>query len=752
MKEHPTQVFMSNPRALRVEYCLDDECLKIWWSPLAGISNKCEDRNYSSRDAHLNVFESISFTGCGLDKFTSCSYDPYHCILYFKDQALHFALRPDIAAVFVWGEKGLAIDIKTERHDKDVVVSQDSLVMRHREPRFSFEFSVHIGTGDGKFRHSHIREPENCRFARAELAANQLIVIAVGLAGDKTTEIAKKLAVKPPETHISETNAILEQFEKMGHVSSFAHPDLECLRRKVVRGLHSMIDDSGAFRASLKAIYYLIWVRDSGFSFAYQTAAGLPHRLRELCRFLLDNPTYVNEPGLPKGRIFAQLINSRYGKLEEDGLFYVVWALFMYWTQNGNLDFMTSADWDLIYEALEWIEKVCWDDERKLYGEHFADETPTKGHRDSGYDYAIGMPTNIEWSFLTWKNVGVVRNYDVYFNTLMHSVYVMLAAMRSRLDLLRKGERVLPELLKLLNMRNQGVPIYAEQLLENGERVLVAHWGQAISCCVWGLTIPNFVPLPDWDTVLANTMDALIAKPEMHFMNGICSAMSAVDTWLYPEEKLISLHKRIAEETNRSGKYLPMGGAMPEKFGAPEGNIYHDIRPQGFAMGAWLSALSSLGLRRLPYGLAFRPTKAFERISKYLWQGALLDIEFGHAGSNLAIEIDGKIIYGTLQIPEKYISEKDQHKIRLVSDTKCRPLLLRSHVRLDYVEEKSMSLSYYFTAFGVASLTFSQTVKDAILFDDEGKPIPHRWVECNGLHTCYFEHFGKASISISADF
>lgn len=331
----------------------------------------------------------------------------------------------------------------------------------------------------------------------------------------------KPLRQNHPLTHIAETNAILKNVEDIGHISSSAYPDLERLRRNVIRGLHSMIDDSGAFRASLKAIYYLIWVRDSGFAFAYQAAAGWPHRLRELCRFFLDNPTSLNEPGLPKGRIFAQLINRKYGKLEEDGLFYVVWTLFMHWTQNGNLDFMTSADWALIDEALDWLEKVCWDEERKLYGEHFADETPTKGHRDCGYDYAIGMPTNIEWSFLTWKNIGVLRNYDIYFNILMHSVYAMLAAMRNRPDMLEKATRVWPELQKLLNTRNEGIPVYAEQLLENGQRVLVPYWGQAVSCCVWGLTIPNFAPMADWDTILANTMDALISKPEMHFMNGI---------------------------------------------------------------------------------------------------------------------------------------------------------------------------------------------------------------------------------------
>ncbi|NBD37430.1 MAG: hypothetical protein GVY10_02545, partial [Verrucomicrobia bacterium] len=56
---HPTQIFLSNPHALRVEFRLDDQRLDIWWSPRAGESADYRDRNYSSRDAHLCVFESI---------------------------------------------------------------------------------------------------------------------------------------------------------------------------------------------------------------------------------------------------------------------------------------------------------------------------------------------------------------------------------------------------------------------------------------------------------------------------------------------------------------------------------------------------------------------------------------------------------------------------------------------------------------------------------------------------------------------
>ncbi len=99
---HPTQIFLANPQALRVEYRLDNERLELWWSPLAGQSTDCADRNYSSRDAHLSVFAEISLPGCGLGAFQHCNYDPYHCALLFEKQTLHLALRTDLAAVLLW--------------------------------------------------------------------------------------------------------------------------------------------------------------------------------------------------------------------------------------------------------------------------------------------------------------------------------------------------------------------------------------------------------------------------------------------------------------------------------------------------------------------------------------------------------------------------------------------------------------------------------------------------------------------------
>jgi hypothetical protein len=744
---HPTQVFFSNPNALRVEYRVDDGRLILWWSPLAGQSTDCRDRNYSSRDAHLSVFEEIELPGWDLGSFERCDYDPYHCVLHFAQGCLHLAVAIDQPALLLWSDQPLNVDFKAPRFAIAEVQQAAALQVRHDEPRHQFRFAAAIGAGDGHFRHCHFRAAEQPLFSQAALAAGQPLAIGVGLAHQPVVEALKALCVAGHHAVLEQADAALAAQIACGNTVSETYPQLDALRACVIRSLHSMIDASGAFRASLKAIYYLLWVRDAGFAFPYQAAAGWPHQLAAVCRFILDNPHRVSDPGLPQTRMFGQLIHRELGKLEEDGLYYVVWLLFTHWTQHGHLDFVTEADWALIDEALEWVEAVTWDAQRGLFGEFTADETATYGHRDMGWDYAIGKPTADH--HLRFEGASVTRNYDVYFNTCMHSAYTMLTALRGDPRYAAKATRLWPQLQELLSERSDGIPTYGELLMHDGSRIRPKYWGPdaGASCCVWGLSMPNFLPLADADAIHAAVLDAIIAQPEMHFINGICSAISAVDTWVYPEDRCLALHLRLADETNRPGKFLPMGGAMPEKFNAPQGNLYHDIRPQGFAMGAWLAAWSGLGLRRLPYGLAMRPTRALKELSNYTWQGKTLHFAFAAPADcrQLALEIDGTRIGSSLQLPESAL--RDGSHIRLV-EAPPSLLLLRSSARLNGVTAADSTLDYLGHAYGLTRLTFNQPIAHCSLLAAHGRPIPCESTASGPLFHLDFSHHGSFQLSV----
>jgi hypothetical protein len=715
---HPTQILLHNPQALRVEYRLDDQRLILWWSPLAGKSHDAAERNFSNRDNHLDVFEEITLAGCGLGDFLGCDYDPYHCVLRFRAQILHIALRHDAAAVFLWAGQPLLVDFKSGRYDEVLDASPTGLGLLHSEPSHAFEFVAALGGGDGTIRHSPIRAKWRSTYSQAALSPGQLLVIGVGLGGGDTAARMRALAAIAPSVHLAATDAALDPIGDMGRIVSGRHPEMEKLRRTVVRGLHSMIDESGAMRASIKAIYYLIWVRDGGFCFPYQAAAGWTHKLPELCRFLLANPTRARGEGIPPGRMFAQLVDPDYGKYEEDGVFYVIWLAFTHWTQTGSREFFEGENLALIEEAVAWVEDHIFDPERGLFGGYFADETPAHMSRDYGWDAAIGKPGGDEHIWHEGRKI--VRSYDIYINTLMHSAYTMLAAAGG----VRHGEKAAAlwkNLGPLYRDLRGSLPPYGDLVTGDGQTVRARHTGAHNTTFFWALSIPNFLPLDGRESMNAAVLDEIISKPEMHWINGICAAVAAADTWYHDESRLLDLLRRVADDTLEPGAFLPMGGAMPEKLGAPQGNIFHDIRPQAFAMGTWLGAWASLGLRRLPHGLALRPTRAFEKLLDFSWRGRTLDFFFDYNGRTPALEINGTRIAGTLQIPEGPLL-RERNVVRLVEGDPG-PLLLRSTARLDALRAGDGLLDYAFTCHGLTSICFHAPPAEIGLADAENNPV-----------------------------
>ncbi len=736
---HPTQVFLHNPCALRVEYRLDDQRLTLWWSPGAGESFDAVERNYSNRDDHLEVFDAIHIPGCDKESFERCDYDPYHVVLHFKEQVLHLAVAVDEAILLLWGEKPQRVTFKTHRHDLAIEESETSFVVSHKEPTHHFEFAART-TRPGQFRHSYFHGPHASRYAEAVLGPGVPLAIGVGLVGSGIgARLGRNLY---PGSILEAANAALNDSCAQGRVHMPDHPGLESLRDKMVRGLHSMIDDSGAMRASIKAIYYLIWVRDAGFCFPYQAAAGWTHRLPELCQLLLTNPTTARGDGIPGGRMFAQLVNKDYGKYEEDGIFYVLWVVFTHWTQTGDAAFVSDENLSLLDEAMDWVERYIFDRERGLFGQHFADETPAVGARDDEWDYAIGKPGKSERP--TFDGIPISRFYDTYINVLMHSAWTMLAAITDgdKSDTYTAKATALWKKIKpFFDTRTNGLPQYGELLLADGRRVVCPPWKlECTTVYVWALSIPSFVPVDDWDDIRAGLLKHIMAQPTLFWINGLCSTIASVDPICHREADLLAALEMIRSEAETPGPFLPMGGAMPEKLGAPQGNLYHDIRPQGFAMGAFLGALTSLGIRRLPHGLAVRPTAAIAGIESYPWRGKSLRFEFAGATTHPALEINGQRIPGTLQIPEDTLNNIEP-MVRTV-DGGDGLLLVRSTIRLESVTECDEFVIYTGVAYGLSEMTFSRS-PTTILTNASGSPIPHSLSEGSGLHHLRFTFKGS---------
>jgi hypothetical protein len=145
----------------------------------------------------------------------------------------------------------------------------------------------------------------------------------------------------------------------------------------------------------------------------------------------------------------------------------------------------------------------------------------------------------------------------------------------------------------------------------------------------------------------------------------------------------------------------------------------------------------------LPYGIALRPTQAFESLKNYIWRGSKLNFKFGIKGYSIGIEIDGKKVYGTLQVPQSMIGNRNSVDISLIESDDL-PLWLRSTVELLTVD----GLLYTFKAYGLSEIRFNKVINCSRIIDESGKIVDCSWIKNKNMSVCQFTHFGTLRLEI----
>lgn len=710
-----TQVFLATPRGLRIEFRLDDATLRLWWSPRAGESFDSSDRNFSNRDDHLDVFAQIDVENLPLDQFLRCDYDAYRAVLHYVHGSLTLATVPDAAAVRLSATFPLIVNFQTHRYDERLGFDGTGWLVSHVEPAGRFEFSARLGKGAGQMRHQPITEKWRSLYARAETPAGQALVIAVGLESDAIDTVTKELAGLSEEALTARVEARLAADLRCGSPTIRSEePLLAEAISATRRSLHSCIDDSGAVRAALKEVYYLIWIRDAAFAFNYQAASGWLHRHTEWCELLFANPLTVDEPGVPRGRTFGQLISRTFGKLEEDGLYYAVWSAFTRWVQTGNDRFVTGPNLALLEEALVWVETYIYDKERGLFGERLIDESAMRTSRDNGWDAATGRPMAPEGVDFAGKSVA--KSFDVYINLLMLGTYRMLAALPATsatraAEHRAKASSLWTRIAPLIE--TEELPPFGEMLMEDGSSEIAPAFQPKPSSYEWAFSLPSMAPIPHIDAIRLRILRAVMASPRMHWNNSLAVLVAAIDALQCHEAELLAVLNALAGQALKPGKYLPMGGALPEKFDAEEGAYYDDIRPQAFAQAAFLAAATSLGVRRLPFGLAVRPTRTLARLDAYVWRDAEIDFLFPSDPTRRQLLINGTPSANSWQIPDNLLRPGHNEVTWAPGEARC--VLARSNVRLLAVHADDETVAYHIECFGESELAFTAEPGEARL-------------------------------------
>jgi hypothetical protein len=744
MITHPTDIYFHNSAAMRAVFHLDTAELEIWWSPLAGESYSCEDRWYSSRDAHFTVFARIAFPGCVREAFSNCEWDPFHSLLRFYHQRLHIRIHPDEPVVIVQGESAQELEIQSGRFDALGDADACGFYVAVTQPRHSIVCGAELGVGEGAFRHPYMKVPDYPKFTHAVLSPGQAVAIGCGLQDRGDLRGQLKAILDPSMAQLDAAiEAGLEPALRQGAVET-ADQRLDAFHRLTKRSLYGAMDQSGTVRASLKAIYYLVWLRDGSFCYRYLSSAGWPHRLREWCRLVLENRTVVDLPGKGMAPVFAQMVHKQLGKLEEDGIYYATLAHFMRAVQYADGE-VTGAERELLVESYELIHDYMFNEARGLYGSCFADETPTRDSRDYGWDYAMPKPGPVE--MLVHHGKPVRRAFDLYMNLMMLETLQMLVVIdpQRRAGWHKRAVALWQHIEPFFGDLTEGLPTYGELLYEDGSREWSKPFEPCISMYPFSLGLPLFAPIPHADTIRSRLFDRMMENPGGHWVNGLGCVMASLDTFVYPEEKILAGLKLIERQSWNSGFYHPMPGAMPEKVDAPQGVIYHDIRPQAFAQACWMGALANLVVRRMPFGLAVRPSRFIKTLRDFHWQDAVIDFACPAVDGLPLLLLDGEPVAHTLQLPDGKPGH-GHHTIQL-TEGGLAPVLARTSLRLNRIEAAEGRVRFAGIAYGFAEVSFLDAVQGLEITSEDGTAIAFSQSIEGRLVVIRFQHLGAVQVS-----
>ena len=745
-----TFILMQNRMGIRVEYCVDRSILQLWLSPQAGKSMSYVDRNWSNRDDHMNLFDNIRIPGEGLPSFEKCDYDPFYSVIHFKDKDMHILNLVDQPAILVWFSKDANIDFKSDKSDKALERSDNKFIIEHSERGRTFDFAAILGKGDGKFRQQIQIEEGRSIYARAELKANQVVVISGEMKKENISKLAESIASTDVAKLIAENDAKISKALDFGKFKMRNRPEMQKLLDINKRIAYAMQDEKGAMRSTNQYIYYLIWFRDGGMDATHIGYTGWVTPMKWQAEIASLNPSPSLED--PKGLYYGQLMTGIINKWEEDGLFYVVWPAFSYWTMTGDDIFCKGEYMKNMQAGLEWLEKQCYDKEKGLFGRYYYCETPMTGHRDNGWDNAIGRPENKYES--KYKDSVIVRSYDTYINTLTYATYLMLAAMDNGPksdEYIQKAEALEKNMKKFFENKDF-LPLYGDLQTIHGNTVTATckapQYGMDVTDYQWSMSLPPFVPtMPErYKTAREQLRKDLSIKSFQHeiFICGYASILTSMDNEIHNEDSIMAALDEMVPKSVRPGKYLPMPYTIPEMADCEDGNPYHDVRPLVFSIGPWMAAVSNLGMRKLPFGIAVRGSKYIESIDNVEYMGGLVDIKYKGEGAISKVSINGKEVIGTYQIPDNMIVKGDNEvNVELAKDAKSSDMLISSTIRLLSAETGKYSLH----AYGKNVLTFKNLTKNVVVTDASGKEISTETQKMVNL--TYIEFKGKGDYTVT---
>lgn len=740
-----TMILLQNRCGLRIEFCVDRGALQIWISPQAGKSLSYVDRNWSTRDDHTNVFDRILIPGLNLKEFDSCHWDPFHSIVYFKNQTLHLSQVYDQPVVLLWMEQPGEVDFKIL--GEEVERASKAFVINHTDRGRAFQSAAVLSKGEGNFTHQLVLDQARSIYARAHLKPGQFIAIASELKAESIAKVAKSVAQTDLQEILKLNDSKISRDISTGLFQLNGRSDMQELLNVSRRYTLSMQDFNGLMRSTNNYIYYLLWWRDGGMNTSHLCYSGWSEPARQNTMVALANPnTSLQEP---KGIFYGMTMSGPITKFEEDGLFYVLWQSFSYWTQTGDKTYCSGENLKKYEQAMQWLERYIYDEKQGLFGRYFYCETPYPGSRDNGFDNATGAPTYTAEA--KYKGNNIVRAFDLYINILAYSSYYMLASMENEAaaaDYIKKAKNI-EKNMKVFFDYEGGKPSYGYLLTDSGKMLLSEPYGMDIWDYVWGLSLPPFTPtLPNQYKAARNLLyKDMVGTRNVYFLCTYNGLLTSMDSEIHGEEQLLAALDSITPVSIKPGKYFPFKNAVPEVINTSEENPYHDIRPLVYSIAPWMSAVTNLAIRRLPFGIAARPSQGLKKIDNYTYREGLIDIELEGKGSIVGLEFNNIPLLHTWQLPINMVKKGDNGlKIKMGNGSEGENILIGSTVELQSVVVQGADIKFLLKTYGKNVLTFKNLSRSVKITDTSGVEIPSVSQKMDQLTYIEFEGIGNYSV------
>lgn len=666
-EEGINNIILQNRCGLRLTLMVfeDHTSLEFVYKPNAFRRKDYHARNFSNRDNFTTLFKAFKIPQVTHRDVEKIDYDPFYTLVEVKYESL---AKNEISFVNLAEDNAFAISAKAP------------LLLALR-PHNQFELSDGLLTETFSERGEEIvsfvafKEINENRYRVLDNGEHVLQIFEneTILVGGEESKFQVKQTVKRWQGLL--LNDLLELNEKQLE-PSLAKGQIECnqpqwqrvldLNRRIV---YSGIDEGGACFGALNRIYHLIWVRDGAMTTSHMARSGNPDFLKTFAPFLLNNPSKNRRPDGMLVAEFSQIIGSRWSKSEDDGIYYALLSLFTHWITTGDDSLLRGEEFEIVLQAFEDFLEKAWEPEMEMVGSDTLGESPLAHNPYFGFDVVTGGVEDadaLEGGGDSYKAC-LARCYSLYNNVNTYNALLMASILLGELNPrgCEKIEKYVEISIKIKNKINKQWIDEEGYLYSSYNRYTDGtyswcpfgergdYWEHA-----WATSLGPFFPAPTLQLKTARMiLERWPQEKEYGFTPWNTMLRFARDLGMNDQDYASLLQPEIDDAMTVSNRY-PMQCALGEYSDSinNEARMFQAWRALPFTAGSLFYSVTSLIVHSLPMGIAVRGSGLIDKVKKYYFQTACIDVHASGEGEYVgAVFVNGRPLVGTLQIPSSWL-------------------------------------------------------------------------------------------------